>query len=167
MCANRIYIQPYKSTRSNQLDQQQSTLYKMQDGQDVERDFTLEIWTTHWTVLKIVRDLTQNNLKPIWWEISNFSSVIKYFWNRIQPFEIREVIICLVNLFYSSVAGESFHRGNECLSCTIKKTGTLMTFYHVNKSLKNFISCCIPQKLRFLEFLYVVIKGFEFVPKKR
>ncbi|CAC5392820.1 unnamed protein product [Mytilus coruscus] len=91
----RIGVVKIRSMKSPQLDQQKpSSSSPMHDEQFVEIDFDLENEQENDPVLKRIRDWLVNNLKPIWSEISKFSPIIKYFWNRIESFEIRDGILC-------------------------------------------------------------------------
>ncbi|CAG2253617.1 unnamed protein product [Mytilus edulis] len=91
----RVGVVKTRSMKPNPLDQQKpSSSSPMHDEQFVEMDFDLENEQENDPVLKIIRDWLVNNLKPIWSEISKFSPIIKYFWNRIESFEIRDGIIC-------------------------------------------------------------------------
>ncbi|CAC5382355.1 unnamed protein product [Mytilus coruscus] len=91
----RIGVIKTRSMKSHQLDQQKpSSSSPMHDEQFAEIDFDLENEQKNDPVLKIIRDWLVNNLKPIWSEISKFSPIIKYFWNRIESFEIKDDILC-------------------------------------------------------------------------
>ncbi|CAG2219661.1 unnamed protein product [Mytilus edulis] len=91
----RVGVVKTRSMKPNPLDQQKpSSSSPMYDEQFVEMDFDLENEQENDPVLKIIRDWLVNNLKPIWSEISKFSPIIKYFWNKIESFEIRDGILC-------------------------------------------------------------------------
>ncbi|CAG2219665.1 Retrovirus-related Pol polyprotein from transposon 17.6,Retrovirus-related Pol polyprotein from transposon 412,Transposon Ty3-G Gag-Pol polyprotein,Transposon Ty3-I Gag-Pol polyprotein [Mytilus edulis] len=91
----RVGVVKTRSMTPNHLDQQKpSSSSPMHDEQFVEIDYDLEKEQENDPVLKIIRDWLVNNFKPIWSEISKFSPIIKYFWNRIESFEIRDGILC-------------------------------------------------------------------------
>ncbi|XP_071177861.1 uncharacterized protein [Mytilus edulis] len=91
----RVGVVKTPSMKPNQLNQQKpSSSSPIHDEQFVEIDFDLENEQENYPVLKIIRDWLGNNLKPIWSEILKFSPIIKYFWNRIESFEIRDGILC-------------------------------------------------------------------------
>ncbi|CAC5382342.1 unnamed protein product [Mytilus coruscus] len=148
--------------KSHQLDQQKpSSSSPMHDEKFVEIDFDLENEQENDPVLKIIRGWLVNNLKPIWSEISKCSPIIKYFWNRIESFEIRDGILCRKwesergdNVTWQKVIPENLKEcvlkqlhnsvtgGHLGIKKTLSKVRQRFFWFGVRKYIENWCSKC-------------------------
>ncbi|CAC5383285.1 unnamed protein product [Mytilus coruscus] len=153
----RVGVVKTRSMKSHQLDQQKpSSSSQMHDEQFVEIDFDLENEQENDPVLNIIRDWLVNKLKPLWSEISKFSPIIKYFWNRIESFEKRDGILCRKwesergdNVTWQKVIPENLKE------CVLKQLHNSVTGGHLGIT-------CIKKTLSKIKWMCVICEDMTF-----